>query len=234
MNLINVISSLTSCITSKQEHAKCISTLTCNTAVLHGMENHVPGFKAAMETFDAEIIELQTIINMLKVIERGYDKKRKLNKSVDLTTESVHSTTDLVKIRQENKILKLKLEHLELKLKGEQSLQTDLCKLTDCRQELSKLQRENEELKCSQLEPTGITDNTYTSMTIRLLTIGKCTNTDFKWNDLELRTLILALQLPLLGTPFIQLHCLPRKCLQCCPSHDHSYLILTFFFFRSF
>ena len=87
MNLINVISSLTSCITSKQEHAKCISTLTCNTAVLHGMENHVPGFKAAMETFDSDIIVLQTIIDMLKVIEMGFtkdkDKKRKLDKSVD-------------------------------------------------------------------------------------------------------------------------------------------------------
>ena len=55
--------------------------------MLHSMEKHVPGFKAAMETFDSDIIVLQTIIDMLKVIEMGFtkdkDKKRKIDKSVD-------------------------------------------------------------------------------------------------------------------------------------------------------
>ena len=120
--------------------------------------------------------------------------------------------------RNENELLKLKLK---------QSLQTD------SRRELSKLQHENDKLKCSQLKPSRITDNTYTSMTIRLLAIGKCTNTDIKWNDRELRTLILALQLPFVDVRFIQHHCLPRKFLKCCPSLDHSYLNLTFLFFRS-
>jgi len=191
--------------------------------MLYGIEKHVPGFKAAMETFDSDIIGLQKIMDSLKVIEIGFtedaNKKRKLKKSVDWTTD-LDLRQELDETRNENELLKLKLE---------QSLQTD------SRRELSESQRENDELKCSELEPSGITDNSYTSMTIRLLTIGKCTNTaDSKWKDRELRTLILALQLPLLGTPFIQLHCLPRKFLQCCPSHDHSYLILTFCFFRSF
>ena len=230
MCLIKAISTLISCITSKQEHAKCISTF--NTAMLHSMEKHVPGFKAAMETFDSDIIVLQTIIDMLKVIEMGFtkdkDKKRKLDKSVD-------SITDMAKIRQEldeawneNEILKLKLEQLKV----EQSLQTD------CRRELRESQSENDELKyelkCSKLEPSGIMGNTFTSMTIRLLTIGKCANTSNKWKRCEIRTLILAIQLPFLSVHFIQCHCLPCKFLECCPSHDHPYLILTFFFFRSF
>ena len=105
MSLINVISTLTSFIASKQEHAKCISTLTRNTAVLLGVEKHEPGFKAFLASFHSDIIDLQTIIDMSIVIEMGFtkdkDKKRKFDKSVDSTTESVDSTTDLAKIRQE-------------------------------------------------------------------------------------------------------------------------------------
>jgi len=147
-----------------------------------------------METFDSDIIDLQKIVDLLKVIEMGFtedaNKKRKLDKSVN-------STTDLAKIRQErdealngNKILKLEQSLLQKHL---------LQELSDCRRGLSESQRENDELKCSELEPSGITDNSYTSMTICLLAIGKCTNTDSKWKDRDIQTLILALQLPLVG-----------------------------------
>ena len=60
MSLINVIVALASCLASKQKHAKCISTF--NTGMLRGIEKHVPGFIAAMETFYSDIIDLQKIV----------------------------------------------------------------------------------------------------------------------------------------------------------------------------
>jgi len=91
MSRINVIIRLESFIASKQEHAKCISTLTHNTAVLLGMEKHVPGFKVFLASFHSDIIDLQKIMGLLKVIEMGFtenaNKKRKLDKSVDWTTD---------------------------------------------------------------------------------------------------------------------------------------------------
>ena len=60
-------------------------------------------------------------------------------------------------------------------------------------------------------------DNTFTSMTMRLLGMGKCAKTDNKWENREIITLIRALKIPFIGTSFIQHHCLPRKFLQCCP-----------------
>ena len=128
---------------------------------------------------------------------------------------------------------------LKTKLQQSQQSQRETDAQQESQQVLSELQQVNNELlvKCFELELSSIMDkNTFTSMTIHLLMMGKCTNTDLNWNwkDREIITLIRVLQIPFVGVGFIQHHCLPRKFLQYCPSRDHSYLILTFLFFRLF
>ena len=142
MSILEVIVALKASIVIKQKHAKCISAL--DTRMLQVMEKRFPGCNAAIESFNSDITDLQRSVDLLNKIELGINKankKRKLDKSVNLTTKSIDSTTDLdlAKIRQEldkvqnkNVLLKLKLKQSQ---QSQQSLQTDSQRETDARRE---------------------------------------------------------------------------------------------------
>ena len=230
MSILKVVNALKASIAIKQQHAICISALETN--MLQAMERRFPGCNAAIESINTDIIDLQSSVVSLNKIELSINKANKKRKHV--LTNSIDSTTnsDLAKIQQENVLLKTQLQQAQQQLQqAQQSLQT-------VSQRETELQQVNDELRaqCFELKPSSIMDmdNPFTSMTIRLLAMGKCTNTDREWDNREMITLIRALEIPFIGMGFIQHHCLPCKFLQCCPSHDHSYLILTFLFFRSF
>jgi hypothetical protein len=65
------------------------------------MKNCFPGCNAAIESINTDIIDLQSSVDLLNKVELSINKankKRKHDKSVNLTTNSIDSTTDLAKI----------------------------------------------------------------------------------------------------------------------------------------
>jgi Skp family chaperone for outer membrane proteins len=241
MSILKVVNALKASIVIKKQHAICTNAL--DTRMLHAVESRFPGFNAAIESINTDIVDLQSNVDSLNEIESSINKANKKRKRVlTNSTNSMDSTTgsdlakiqqELDKVRNENVLLKMKLQQSQQQLQQAQRTETE------SQQVLSELQQVNDELraKCYELEPSRSImdmDNTFTSMTIRLLAMGKCMNTELHWENLEIITLIRALQIPLIDTHFIQHHCLPCKFLRCCLSHNHSYLILTFLFFRSF
>ena len=240
MSILKVVNALKASIVIKKQHAICINAL--DTRMLQAVESRFPGFNAAIESINTDIVDLQSSVDSLKKIELSINKANKKRKHASTdSTNSMDSTTgsdlakiqqELDKVRNENVLLKMKLQQ------SQQSLQTVSQKETDAQRVLSELQQVNDVLRarCFELKPSSIMDidNLFTSMTIHLLAMGKCTNTEIHWENREIITLIRALQIPLIDNRFIQYHCLPCKFLRCCLSHNHSYLILTFLFFRSF
>jgi transketolase len=235
MSLLTAINKINALVLIKMQHAICIKGLDSD--MLQAMESEFPGCNAAIDSINTDIDDLQSSVDSLNKIESNIIKAKKKRKHV--STNSIHSTTnsDLAKIQQENVLLKTQLQQSQQQLQqARQSLQTVSQTETDARREsqrvLSELQQVNDKLRaqCFELKPSIIMDmdNPFTSMT------SKCANTDREWDNREMITLIRALEIPFIGVGFIQHHCLPRKFLQCCLSHDHSYLILTFLFFRSF
>ena len=238
MSILKVVNALKASIVIKKQHAICTNAL--DTRMLQAVESRFPGFNAAIESINTDIVDLQSNVDSLNEIESSINKANKKRKHV--LTNSIHSTTnsdlakiqqELDKVRNENVLLKMKLQQSQQQLQQAQRTETE------SQQVLSELQQVNDELraKCYELEPSRSImdmDNTFTSMTIRLLAMGKCMNTELHWENLEIITLIRALQIPFVDVRFIQHHCLPSKFLECCPSSDYSYLILTFLFFRSY
>jgi len=125
MGLTELTSKLKTLLASKRENAKYISTLTHNTAVLLGMEKHVPGFKAFLESFHSDIIDLQTNVDMSNVIEMDTHGKKTESNAIEMDISgSVNSTTGSANVQERLDNALKDIEILELKLKL--SLQSEL------------------------------------------------------------------------------------------------------------
>ena len=99
MSILKVVNALKASIVIKKQHAICTNAL--DTRMLHAVESRFPGFNAAIESINTDIIDLQSSVDLLNKVELSINKenkKRKHDKSVNLTTNSIDSTTDLAKI----------------------------------------------------------------------------------------------------------------------------------------
>ena len=133
MSLLAVINKINALVVIKTQHAICIKGLDSD--MLQEMESEFPGCNAAIDSIKTDIVDLRKCVDSLKKIELSINKANKKRKHASTdSTNSMDSTTgsDLVKIQQE--LDKVRNENVLLKMKlqqSQQSLQTVSQKETD-------------------------------------------------------------------------------------------------------